>query len=1035
MTWQASTFAAMPKFSTAVTIPGGATYSGSITSVSALEAAIADKNIDVIQWDGSFTNSTRVLIDNNDTNTDQIRYITGSGDLPPMRFYNAEGWRILSMTFGAGHGGDGKTTRFDMVNAKDIIFDDIDRSWPGGDSFIEVWNLRNETTENLIVQRSRFTGTQSSAAEFMALIYKSRCSDAYNDDFGANGNWDAVSDGIKFLDNECHNIGDSVQFQWENPKYGSAVMANHYSTVDHRNFQVAGNLITADAGLAENALDFKASSLNWSTRGKVHHNIIQGFGESAGGGSDANGEGIVIHFGDHHLETYDNIIDGCDIGISCKPTDGKVEHNRNRISNSRVLAFVGETGWNAQPAPSPVDIDVNECLVDTAPKLIDNRQSGTTQTNWTFTNTAFRNVSALGDANAASITGSGNYFTGSALGNMTGTTSVSMPYVSTLAIPGDTLAVPDGIPSTHAWSDEGYDTGGGTGGTDFPAGVTVDAGTNQTFNALQATTITATITNTLGHTIAQAWTIESGPNTSISQITDALNPNTTFTPTAYGTYVLEMTVTEQGGDGTEVTDTLTLTYNAPAGGTGTATTAEWRELQPEDRTALESPGDTWWQEGTAQAGKTGTSYLIAMAWDASATSSTGGIARWSGNVPANTKVWLRGQAQDSTHDRVFVSYNNDSNNAESVQIGDPVTIENWTWASPSFTLPAGQVSIEIIVEKGGARVDKLILIAGTDVPTGEDGFTGGSLLDFDSTPVWNWPDGINIAPVSQTASVELNNTITVSAILTDTTDDAYLASIFVGSSSGDTANAWPDPATLTSTVLNATQTRYDIDVSGVAVGNLGYITFHVLQNQGGNGLISADPITVSVVNPGAATWPDGVAVDVGGDRSVNDSGSITVNAAVTNSNGFSLSGIWSYSGSGSVEIVNPNSSNTVINGLSAGSGTLTYSVDTTPATQVISDSLTLTINDTTATGDFDTTVKATVGVDRTTYPGVVLKCKCGVTDNPQQYNIAYQWTHDFPPTINAVFTDPNAPETDLIVYGPDLTTEQLNTITCTLTEL
>lgn len=451
MSWQAATFAAMPKFGSAIEVPSGAVYSGSITSIAALRAAIVDKSIDVIEWNGSYVDD-RVELNTSHTNSGQRRYITGTGNLPPIRIMGGEvgkGWTIYGMTLGPESATDEGAARIDLINAKDFTLSDCARSWPGNGVVVSFVNLRGGTTRNITIQRNTFTGTQSTAREFMAVIAPSWLSDFYGNDYWSNGQqpWAADSDNIRFIDNRCHNIGDSIQLQSE--LNGVENRPRHYTVVDHKNVEVAGNLFTSDPGLAENAVDFKGSAQNYNDRARIHHNIISGFRPASGGGTGSIGEAIVIHFQHQHVEISDNIIDDCAIGINAKPPTGSINILRNRFSNITEIALVGEQ-WNYDT--STADINVDECLIDGASKLIDNMTSNRVDTYWNITNTVFRNIGQAGQTTSASLTGGSNYFDGSALAGLTGQTNVAMANVGTLAIPTATLDVFNGYPTAHAWA-------------------------------------------------------------------------------------------------------------------------------------------------------------------------------------------------------------------------------------------------------------------------------------------------------------------------------------------------------------------------------------------------------------------------------------------------------------------------------------------------------------------------------------------------------------------------------------------------------
>ncbi len=460
MTWQAASFEQMPKFADAVSIPAGANYSAALNTISALQTAIADKTIDVIEWNGSFDANARVEVNASHTNTGQRRYITGTGDFPPIRFLGGavgQGWTVINMTFSSQEPSDAYA-RIDLVNTKDFMLTNCSRSWPGAKSFIVAANTRNESCKNLTIQRNQFTGTQSSAREFMAFIYASWVSNIYGNDYWSNGeqSWAANSDNIRFLDNQCHNIGDSVQFQSEID--GTENRHRHYTVVDHRNAEIAGNLCTSDAGLAENGFDFKAASQTYANRLKIHHNILSGFKSSSGGGASAIGEAIVIHFNLQYVEIADNIIHDVGIGINAKSVAGQIDILRNRISNCELSAFNGERDFpDVNPTPYAVDINVIDCLIDDATKLMDNETAGSLDTNWSFTNTVFRNIPSAGSSQG--LSGSGNYFSGSTLGGIAGATNVSMPDNGSVAIPGFTLPTFGGIPDTHPWAFDGPDTG------------------------------------------------------------------------------------------------------------------------------------------------------------------------------------------------------------------------------------------------------------------------------------------------------------------------------------------------------------------------------------------------------------------------------------------------------------------------------------------------------------------------------------------------------------------------------------------------
>ena len=452
MAWQAETFEDMPKFATPISIPIDAQYSGAINNINDLQSALANKSIDVIQWTGGFID-TRVELNTGHLNSGQRRFITGTGDLPPIRVFGGPsdaGWTVYNMTFGSDEPSDYKGQRIDLINSKNFILSDCERYWAGDGSFIHFANLRGESTDNLIIQRNNFQGTQTSAREFMAVIAPSWTADFHGNDYWDNGQWDAETNGFYFFDNRCHNIGDSVQLQCE---LNVAETRNrHYTVVDHKDVECAGNLLTSDAGLAENGFDFKASAQNYADRAKIHHNVIAGFRPAEGGGTDALGEGIVVHFQHQHVEIADNIIDYCNIGMNIKPPSGTVDILRNRFSRIPSLAIVGEQ-YNYDPSTASLTID--ECLFDDVAQFIDNKTGTRTDTNWTVNNSVFRNVRYHGNPTTASLQGTGNFFdstSGDELSTYLSGQVVTMNNIGSLDIPtGAVLDVFDGYPSDHPW--------------------------------------------------------------------------------------------------------------------------------------------------------------------------------------------------------------------------------------------------------------------------------------------------------------------------------------------------------------------------------------------------------------------------------------------------------------------------------------------------------------------------------------------------------------------------------------------------------
>ena len=105
----------------------------------------------------------------------------------------------------------------------------------------------------------------------------------------------------------------------------------------------------------------------------------------------------------------------------------------------------------------------------------------------------------------------------------------------------------------------------------FPDNTTVDAGDDETLTSPYAFSIAASVSNPNGFSLAHTWSIVSGPSTSDDQFADKHNPNTTFTPSYSGTYVLKITVSEIGGDGSTISDTMIYTV----GGTQTPDTHNW----------------------------------------------------------------------------------------------------------------------------------------------------------------------------------------------------------------------------------------------------------------------------------------------------------------------------------------------------------------------------------------------------------------------------------------------------------------------------
>jgi hypothetical protein len=129
---------------------------------------------------------------------------------------------------------------------------------------------------------------------------------------------------------------------------------------------------------------------------------------------------------------------------------------------------------------------------------------------------------------------------------------------------GTTATIPVALAGQYAIFFQDVPTANGTdpivGFTVTPAGVTATAGSDQS-NILINTAATLAANNTTG-----TWSIVSGPNTATSQFGNVATYNTSFTPTAAGSYVLRWTV---GTPPCDTRDDVTINVTAPLSISGT----------------------------------------------------------------------------------------------------------------------------------------------------------------------------------------------------------------------------------------------------------------------------------------------------------------------------------------------------------------------------------------------------------------------------------------------------------------------------------
>ena len=106
-------------------------------------------------------------------------------------------------------------------------------------------------------------------------------------------------------------------------------------------------------------------------------------------------------------------------------------------------------------------------------------------------------------------------------------------------------------------------------GTDFPAGVEVNAGVDISSVPLADNTLNPTVLNPNGFGLEYIWSVEVGPDTSDSQFDDTSALNAVFTPSKPGAYQLRFGVKEAGNASSEmISGTLNATVSAwvfPAG--------------------------------------------------------------------------------------------------------------------------------------------------------------------------------------------------------------------------------------------------------------------------------------------------------------------------------------------------------------------------------------------------------------------------------------------------------------------------------------
>ena len=127
MAWQADSFANMPKFASAISIPLTAQYSGPIYNLTDLRTAIDNPAIEVFEWQaGSFIDS-RFEIDVSDS-IGGNRFLTGNGVVPPLYLKGAERWVIKDMTFSSQAPTDAKRQYIEATDTKEVTITDCSRT-------------------------------------------------------------------------------------------------------------------------------------------------------------------------------------------------------------------------------------------------------------------------------------------------------------------------------------------------------------------------------------------------------------------------------------------------------------------------------------------------------------------------------------------------------------------------------------------------------------------------------------------------------------------------------------------------------------------------------------------------------------------------------------------------------------------------------------------------------------------------------------------------------------------------------------------
>ncbi|MCP5014441.1 MAG: hypothetical protein GY938_04065, partial [Ketobacter sp.] len=288
MTWDTLNFT---EFTTPPSIPGTAVHSLSITNITDLQAAIQDTSVDVVNWDGIYSDNTVIVDQLANIAVDKTLYITGTGDLPPLKIINGSADRslvIMDMTFGGDQPAGNR--RINMINAENVTLYNLDRSWQGqANNFIVMGNTRGQVTRNIKIHRGRWIGTQSSPNELAAVLYASDCPTLDRDDYNANGAWPGEFDGIEIYDVHSTEVSDFVQLQMTDGN------VRHYTDKDYKNLHVKGCLIESPAGLSEDAFDVKGTSKLWENRAIIEHCIMRGYRAVSGGGAGANGAAISGH--------------------------------------------------------------------------------------------------------------------------------------------------------------------------------------------------------------------------------------------------------------------------------------------------------------------------------------------------------------------------------------------------------------------------------------------------------------------------------------------------------------------------------------------------------------------------------------------------------------------------------------------------------------------------------------------------------------------------------------------------------------------